>query len=164
MYNTMSSPSYHTINMLCNYLVILGVVTIFFILAFFNQTYINTQPFDSNLFNMKYDEETLVQPKETTTNLSHLMFVLVGSSRAWEKRGTYVESWWRPNVTRGNIFLDVEPSKEFQPWSPTFPPFKVNEDLKNLSIYPKLKNPIHTRIYRSILETYRLKQDEGVRW
>ncbi|ESQ41215.1 hypothetical protein EUTSA_v10015782mg [Eutrema salsugineum] len=92
------------------------------------------------------------------------MFVLVGSSRTWQDRRIYVESWWRPNLTRGNIFLDVEPSKEFMPWSPTFPPYQVNEDLKKLRIYPKLPNPIHTRIYRSILENYRLKQDDGVRW
>lgn len=67
-------------------------------------------------------------------------------------------------MTRGNLFLDVKPSEEFRPWSPTFPPFKINEDLKKLRIYPKLANPVHIRIYRSILETYRLKQDEGVRW
>ncbi|KAF3561976.1 hypothetical protein DY000_02019152 [Brassica cretica] len=130
-------------------------------LFFFNLTYISSQYVDSNIFTMKCEE---AGPKETTTNLSHLMFVLVGSSRAWKHRRTYIESWWRPNATRGNIFLDVEPSEEFRPWSPTFPPFKVNEDLRKLRIYPKLANRVHIRIYRSILETYRLKQNDGVRW
>lgn len=155
----MSSPNYHT-NVLCIFGVI---VSIFFILVFFNQTYINSQPFDRNIFTIKC-QDRLLQPKETATNLSHLMFVLVGSSRAWKNRRTYIESWWRLNVTRGNLFLDVEPSKEFRPWSPTFPPFRISEDIKKLRIYPKLANPVHIRIYRSILETYRLKKDEGVRW
>ncbi|XP_048607897.1 uncharacterized protein LOC125584081 [Brassica napus] len=157
----MSSPSYHT-NIFCKYLVILCVIAIFFILVFYDQTYINS--FDSNISTIKC-QEGLLQPKGTTTNLSHLMFVLVGSSCTWKNRRTYTESWWRPNVTRGNLFLDVEPSKEFQPWSPTLPPFKVNEDLKKLRIYPKLANPVHVRIYRSILDTYyKLKQNDGVRW
>ncbi|CAN6810875.1 unnamed protein product [Brassica oleracea] len=156
----MSSRSYHT-NIFCKYLVILCVIAIFFILVFYDQTYINS--FDSNISTIKC-QEGLLQPKGTTTNLSHLMFVLVGSSRTWKNRRTYTESWWRPNVTRGNLFLDVEPSKEFQPWSPTLPPFKVNEDLKKLRIYPKLANPVHVRIYRSILDTYKLKQNDGVRW
>ncbi|KAF2535567.1 hypothetical protein F2Q68_00022864 [Brassica cretica] len=140
-----------------------GVAVVFFVLVLFNQTYINSQSFDSNIFTIKY-QERLLQPKETATNLSHLMFVLVGGSRTWRDRKVYVESWWRPNVTRGNIFFDVEPSEEFQPWSRDLPPLKVNEDLKKLKIYPKLRNRIHTRIYRSILENYRLKQDQDVRW
>ncbi|XP_024012407.1 uncharacterized protein LOC18018764 isoform X2 [Eutrema salsugineum] len=158
----MSSRSYHT-NILCKYLVILGLVAFFFIVIFFNQTYTNSQYFDSNIFTIKC-QERLLQPMEAATNLSHLMFVLVGTSRAWKHRRTYIESWWRPNVTRGNLFLDVKPSPEFRPWSPTFPPYKVNEDLKKLRIYRKLRNPKHIRIYRSVLETHRLKQDEGVRW
>ncbi|CAH2072899.1 unnamed protein product [Thlaspi arvense] len=158
----MSYQSYYT-NISCKYVVILGVIAIFFILVFFNQTNINSRSFDSNTFTVTC-QEGLLQPKEAATNLSHLMFVLAGSSRAWSSRRTYVESWWRPNVTRGNIFLDAEPSEEFRPWSPTFPPFKVNEDLRKLKIYRKLRNRVHTRIYRSILENYRLKQDEGVRW
>nr|VDD33953.1 unnamed protein product [Brassica oleracea] len=153
LYNVISSPpSYHT-KVLRKYRVIVGVgvAVVFFVLVLFNQTYIiNSQSFDSNIFTIKYQE---LQPKETATNLSHLMFVLVGGSRTW-----------RPNVTRGNIFFDVEPSKEFQPWSRDLPPLKVNEDLKKLKIYPKLRNRIHTRIYRSILENYRLKQDQDVRW
>ncbi|KAF3565432.1 hypothetical protein DY000_02019148 [Brassica cretica] len=165
LYNVMSSPpSYHT-KVLRKYRVIVGVgvAVVFFVLVLFNQTYINSQSFDSNIFTIKY-QERLLQPKETATNLSHLMFVLVGGSRTWRDRKVYVESWWRPNVTRGNIFFDVEPSEEFQPWSRDLPPLKVNEDLKKLKIYPKLRNRIHTRIYRSILENYRLKQDQDVRW
>ena len=163
LYNVMSSPpSYHT-KVLCKYRVIVGVAVIFFVLVFFNQTYLNSQSFDSNIFTIKY-QQRLVEPKETATNLSHLMFVLVGGSSTWRDRKVYVESWWRPNKTRGYIFFDVEPSEEFQPWSRALPPLKVNEDLKKLKIYPRLRNRIHTRIYRSILENYMLKQDEDVRW
>ncbi|KAF8115961.1 hypothetical protein N665_0025s0395 [Sinapis alba] len=161
----MSSPPNHHTKVLCKYCVIIGVAVIFFVLFFFNQTYLNSQSFDSNIFTIKYQERLDVEPKETATNLSHLMFVLVGGSKTWRDRKVYVESWWRPNVTRGNIFFDVEPtSEEFQPWSPALPPLKVNEDLKKLKIYPKLTNRVHTRIYRSILENYRLKQDKDVRW
>ena len=157
----MSSPSYHT-NSLCKYLVILGAVAVSSIYVFFNQTYTISESFYGNIFTIKC-QKRLLQPKETATNLSHLMFVVVGSPRTWKKRRNYVESWWRPNVTRGNIFFDVEPSKELLPWSPTFPPFRVSENVKKLRFYPKLRKPSHTRFYRAILETYRL-MDEGVRW
>ncbi|WZZ22519.1 hypothetical protein YC2023_123906 [Brassica napus] len=92
----MSSPSYYA-SILCKYLLIIGVVATFFIVVFFNLTYISSQYVDSNIFTIKCEE---TGPKETTTNLSHLMFVLVGSSSAWKHRRTYIESWWRPNVTQ----------------------------------------------------------------
>ncbi|CAN6865422.1 unnamed protein product [Brassica oleracea] len=157
----MSSPSYHT-NSLCKYLIILGAVTISSIFVFFNQTYTISESFYGNIFTIKC-QKRLLQPKETATNLSHLMFVVVGSPRTWKKRRNYVESWWRPDVTRGNIFFHVKPSEELLPWSPTFPPFRVSENVKKLRFYRKLRKPSHTRFYRAILETYRL-MDEGVRW
>ncbi|CAN8302150.1 unnamed protein product [Cochlearia groenlandica] len=162
------SQSYHK-KVLCKYLPISSVIAIFLIITIFfnNKTYTNSQYFNTsnNIFTTKCNnKKTLLQPKEATTNLSHLMFVLVGSSPIWKNRRTYIESWWRPNMTRGNLFLDVKPTEEFTPWSPSNPPYKVNEDLKNMSIYPKLANPIHIRIIRSVLETYRLNQNQGVRW
>ncbi|CAN8236604.1 unnamed protein product [Cochlearia groenlandica] len=159
----MSYTNHHT-NILCKYLVILCTIAIFFIFIFFNINYIYPQTINSNILAIKC-EETFLQPTEpAATNLSHLMFTLVGSSRALKSRRTFTESWWRPNVTRGNIFLDKEPSQEFKPWSPNFPTYKVSEDPKKLKIYWKRKKTVHVRIYRAILETYRLKQDDGIRW
>ncbi|CAF2349512.1 unnamed protein product [Brassica napus] len=69
----MSSPSYHT-NSLCKYLVILGAVAVSSIFVFFNQTYTISESFYGNIFTIKC-QKRLLQPKETATNLSHLMYV-----------------------------------------------------------------------------------------
>ncbi|XP_022728754.1 uncharacterized protein LOC111284311 [Durio zibethinus] len=98
------------------------------------------------------------------TNISHIKFVLIGSLKTWKQRRPYIEAWWRPNETRGNIFMDSPPSKEFLPWPQTVPPFQLNEDATKLPVYPKLANPIEARIFRSVLDSFRLGDNEDVRW
>lgn len=98
------------------------------------------------------------------TNVSHIKFVLVGSLKTWKKRRPYTEAWWRPNETRGNIFMDSPPSKEFLPWPETSPPFQLNEDATKLPVYPKLANPIEARIFRSVLDSFRHGDNKDVRW
>ncbi|OMO81731.1 hypothetical protein CCACVL1_12253 [Corchorus capsularis] len=98
------------------------------------------------------------------TNISHIRFVLVGSVKTWKHRKPYIEAWWRPNETRGNLFLDSPPTQEFLPWSSASPPYQINEDLTKLRIYPKLVNPGQVRMYHSILESFRLGDNKDVRW
>ncbi|KAJ4724302.1 Protein of unknown function (DUF604) [Melia azedarach] len=100
----------------------------------------------------------------TPTNINNIMFVLVGSIRTWKYRKSYIEAWWRENKTRGNIWLDVDPTQELLPWPSSSPPFRVNEDIRNLKVYPKLVSPVQVRIYRSVLETFRLGDNKDVRW
>ncbi|CAN1755482.1 hypothetical protein LINPERHAP1_LOCUS5741 [Linum perenne] len=98
----------------------------------------------------------------SATNISHIGFIVVTSLTTWKHRRPYTDSWWRPNVTRGYVFFDQDPS-EFLPWPSTSPPFKINEDITKLQVYPKLVNPIEVRIFRSILDMYRVG-DRDLRW
>ncbi|TYH53933.1 hypothetical protein ES332_D09G133900v1 [Gossypium tomentosum] len=98
------------------------------------------------------------------TNISHIKFVLVGCTKTWLTRRPYTEAWWRPNQTRGNIFMDSPPPKEFLPWPKTSPPFQLNTDATKLPVYPKLANPIEARIFRSVLDSFSLGDNQGVRW
>ncbi|GMP46827.1 hypothetical protein CsSME_00014839 [Camellia sinensis var. sinensis] len=52
------------------------------------------------------------------TNLNHLVFGIVGSVNAWRHRKAYTESWWRPNATRGYLFLDTHPTDDLLPGRP----------------------------------------------
>ncbi|KAI3419099.1 uncharacterized protein J3R85_013450 [Psidium guajava] len=99
----------------------------------------------------------------TPTNISHLVFGIVGSVKTWKHKRPYIESWWRPNVTRGYLFLDRAPSKELRDWSPSSPPFRVNEDITKWEVYPRIVTPVQVRIFRTILETFR-QGDRDVRW
>ncbi|KAE8687195.1 F-box protein CPR30-like [Hibiscus syriacus] len=96
------------------------------------------------------------------TNISHIKFILASSQKTLKSRKPYIESWWQPNGTRGNIFLDSPPPKDFLPWPSTYPPFQVNEDVKKLRVYPKLVVPAAVRMFRSILETFWLEDDQNV--
>lgn len=94
------------------------------------------------------------------TNLSHLVFGLVGSEKAWHHRKPYIESWWRPNVTRGFLFLDKAPTSGLLPWSPASPSYKISDDMTKLlnktDVTPQ-------RIIHAITEVYR-EDHENMRW
>ncbi|KAL4298172.1 hypothetical protein GQ457_12G026270 [Hibiscus cannabinus] len=112
---------------------------------------------------LKLSNET-TEPVHYPTNISHVKFVLVGCTKTWPRRRPYTEAWWRPNRTRGNIFMDLPPPKEFLPWPETSPPFRLNSDATQLPVYPKLANPIEARIFRSVLDSFNLGDNQGVRW
>ncbi|GMI97425.1 hypothetical protein like AT5G12460 [Hibiscus trionum] len=118
----------------------------------------------SSTIDMKKLSNITVEPVHYPTNISHIKFVLVGCTKTWSTRRPYTESWWKPNKTRGNIFMDTPPPKEFLPWPKTSPPFKINSDATKLPVYPKLANPIEARIFRSVLDSFNLGDNQGVRW
>ncbi|KAJ6424781.1 hypothetical protein OIU84_025536 [Salix udensis] len=94
------------------------------------------------------------------TGISHIVFGVVSSVNTWERRKSYVESWWRPNVTRGYIFLDRDPSQRFHPWPSSSPPFRVNEPIKSRR---DSRYVSQIRIVRTIMETF-MQGDKDVRW
>ncbi|GER34935.1 hypothetical protein STAS_11194 [Striga asiatica] len=51
---------------------------------------------------------------QSPTNISHLAFGIGGSTRTWETRRLYSDLWWRPNVTRGFVFLERNPDPEIR--------------------------------------------------
>ncbi|KAJ8770931.1 hypothetical protein K2173_022103 [Erythroxylum novogranatense] len=97
------------------------------------------------------------------TDLSHIGFIVISSLKTWKHRRAYTESWWRPNVTRGYVFLDKEPTQEFLPWPSRYPPYQINYDITKLRAYPKIVSPIQVRMVHSILDMYRVG-DKGLRW
>ncbi|XP_071712359.1 uncharacterized protein [Rutidosis leptorrhynchoides] len=98
-----------------------------------------------------------------STNISHLVFGIVGSTEAWYYRKGYIESWWRPNVTRGYLYLDTNPTNDLLPWSQNSPPFRVSDDLSKLLNETKHAAPIMVRMVHAIIEVFREEQ-EDVRW
>lgn len=69
-----------------------------------------------------------------STNVTHIAFGIASSSGTWQNRRYYVESWWRPNVTRGFLFLD-RTREDFFPWSPASPSLQLFEDTSRYIIW-----------------------------
>lgn len=98
------------------------------------------------------------------TNLSHLIFGLLGSQNAWHYRKSYIESWWRPKLTRGYLFLDVAPNANLLPWSKNSPPYRVSTNITKLIQETHHVAPIMARMVNGIKELFDQQQHEGVRW
>ncbi|KAG5574031.1 hypothetical protein H5410_063797 [Solanum commersonii] len=97
------------------------------------------------------------------TNLRHLVFGLIGSEKTWYHRKNYIESWWRPKVTRGYLLLDVSPSVSLLPWSKYSPPYKVSTNITKLLQETQHVAPIQARMVHGIMEIFE-QEHEGVRW
>ncbi|XP_051142064.1 uncharacterized protein LOC127258996 [Andrographis paniculata] len=95
------------------------------------------------------------------TTLAHLAFGLVGSAAAWGHRRPYIESWWRPNATRGFLYLDKPPTG---PWSEASPPYRVSENLTAFLAETKAAAPVAIRIVHAIMEAVRDADDGNLRW
>lgn len=146
---------------LCKSLAISGLVLFLFYTLLFNQLYNHSITYFSPHFKVIWpaSSSNITSP----TNINHIVFGIAGTVNGWKYRRAYVEAWWRPNVTRGYLFLERFPSREFLPWPPSSPPFRVNENITRLKSYEKIKNSFQVRVFRTILETFR-EGDEDVRW
>ncbi|KAI7752431.1 hypothetical protein M8C21_033269, partial [Ambrosia artemisiifolia] len=103
-------------------------------------------------------------PAFSPTNVSQLLFCISGSVKAWRNRRSYFREWWRPNVTRGYIFFDKEPTMDILPWPyDNLPPYRVSENTTKFEVYSYHVRPDVIRIVRAILETFR-EGDTDVRW
>ncbi|XP_010492011.1 PREDICTED: uncharacterized protein LOC104769490 [Camelina sativa] len=96
--------------------------------------------------------------RESPTKLTHLFFVIVGSTKTWRYRRGYIEPWWRPNITKGYVFLERPPGRDLLPWPNQSPPFSVNKDS---SITNKFKTQI--RLFQSLHESFK-KASKETRW
>lgn len=97
--------------------------------------------------------------RETPTNISHLMFVIVGSTRTWRYRRGYIEPWWRPNITKGHVFLERPPGRDLMPWPQQSPPFSVNKD----TFVANVKFKTQIRLFQSLHESFE-KASKDTRW
>ncbi|CAF2349492.1 unnamed protein product [Brassica rapa] len=97
--------------------------------------------------------------REPPTNISHLLFVIVGSTKTWRYRRGYIEPWWRPNITRGHVFLEKPPGRDLLPWPQQSPPFIVNKD----SSVTNAKFKTQIRLFQSLHESFN-NANKDTRW
>ncbi|XP_014511439.1 uncharacterized protein LOC106770129 [Vigna radiata var. radiata] len=89
------------------------------------------------------------------------MFGIAASSRLWRQRKGYMKLWWRPNETRGIVWLDQEVKSEAGDKT-LLPTLRISSDVSKF----KVKNPgeeLGVRISRIMSKTVRLGM-ENVRW
>ncbi|KAH6812971.1 hypothetical protein C2S51_021989 [Perilla frutescens var. frutescens] len=150
----------------CKTLLIL-VVVFYFVFVYLSNQYPNCPASDifspflkRQPFSSSNSTETERDSTESPTTLDHLVFGLVGSERAWHHRKAYIESWWRPNATRGFLFLDRAPTGDLLPWSAASPPYKISDDLTK---FLNKTDVVAQRIIHGIMEAYRADH-ENLRW
>ncbi|KAL5717271.1 hypothetical protein ACHQM5_010309 [Ranunculus cassubicifolius] len=99
----------------------------------------------------------------STTNISHIVFGIAGSINTWKVKKPYIDSWWRPNITRGILWLDREPQGNLLPWPSSSPPFLISEDIEKFKEYNKHGMPHAIRMVRANLETFK-EMHTDARW
>ncbi|KZV44454.1 hypothetical protein F511_19355 [Dorcoceras hygrometricum] len=87
----------------------------------------------------------------------------MGSVKTWPHRRGYIESWWRPNKTRGYLYLDKPPTPNILPWPQTSPPYRIVDNLSELFRYTKPRIELMPRMVHGILEVFR-EEHENMRW
>jgi hypothetical protein len=104
--------------------------------------------------------EYVISPPDKT-NLSHIVFGVAASANQWSKRKSYIQQWWRPNETRGVVWLDekIEAGDDEK----TLPPLKISGDTSQFKYNNSKGHRSAIRISRIISETLRLGM-ENVRW
>ncbi|WCJ28340.1 hypothetical protein M5689_010041 [Euphorbia peplus] len=94
------------------------------------------------------------------TNLSHILFGIGGSAKTWNERRLYSDLWWKPNKTRGFVWLEEVPVR---PWPETSPPYRISEDTSRFKYSCSYGSRSALRIARIIKESFELGM-ENVRW
>ncbi|KAL8055519.1 hypothetical protein ABFX02_04G061300 [Erythranthe guttata] len=150
-------------------LLILGFISY---LTFF--TLQNHYPPSDFISYLKKTSSSLISPPpavnndNSRTNLSHLVFGLLGSEKAWHNRKSYIESWWRPNTTKGFLYLDKPPTGDLLPWPETSPPYRISDDLTEFLKQNKPKAPIMIRMVHAIMEIFKEINEKNnnldIRW
>nr|GME20166.1 uncharacterized protein LOC109163262 [Ipomoea batatas] len=94
------------------------------------------------------------------TEVKHVVFGIAASANLWEKRKEYIQVWWRPQETRGAVWLDkaidVQNSDEL-------PQIRVSGDTSRFNYTNRQGDRSALRISRVVSETLRLGL-EDVRW
>ncbi|KAI8526160.1 hypothetical protein RHMOL_Rhmol13G0287500 [Rhododendron molle] len=157
-------PSLNCLISLSKTLAISGIFLYFAFVLFFTQSYCPASELFTPLQHIFAPSQTTTPPPRDdspATNVSHLVFGLVGSLKAWRHRKAYIESWWRPNVTRGYLYLDTAPTEELLPWSAASPPFRVSGDVSKIGVEESRHVPV--RIVHAILEIYETIEKQRAR-
>ncbi|BBH06177.1 Protein of unknown function D [Prunus dulcis] len=102
------------------------------------------------------------QSKVTNRQIYPHFFGIGGSVKSWNKRRHYSQLWWKPNVTRGFVWLDEKPFPNMT-WPETIPPYKVSEDTSRFKYSCWYGSRSAVRIARIVKESFELGLP-NVRW
>ncbi|XP_019163045.1 PREDICTED: uncharacterized protein LOC109159383 [Ipomoea nil] len=145
-------------------------VVISSLIVFLFYSFLSTHPYCQSykIFHKRLPENAAADHllETSPTNITHLVFGIAGSSNTWGNKRWYIESWWKPNTTRGYLFLDTPPLRHL-PWPPTSPPFRISDDnSKYLQPNNRRRTPSAAiRMVRVIQETFRAAENGGgARW
>nr|GMC63703.1 uncharacterized protein LOC109186749 [Ipomoea batatas] len=90
-------------------------------------------------------------PEQNVTDVSHIVFGIGGSIKTWRNRKHYSELWWKPNVTRGFVWLDAEPDPA-EPWPETSPPYRISSNWKKFKF---VHSQSAVRLSRIVVDSFR---------
>ncbi|KAL6574691.1 hypothetical protein OROMI_011976 [Orobanche minor] len=135
------------------------------LLAVFSLRYSVSFPERDRLLVRSSDGHDLIYgPLGEKTNTSHILFGIGGSAKTWNERRRYIELWWRPNITRGFVWLDENPDGTgLEPWPQTSPQYKVSADTARFKYTCRYGSRSAVRIARIVKEGFELGL-ENVRW
>ncbi|KAJ3682706.1 hypothetical protein LUZ60_012933 [Juncus effusus] len=109
-----------------------------------------------------FTQSNLIKPQDRIipTNLSHIVFGLIGSAKTWDMWRPYNELWWRREEMKGYLWLEKKPTASNCSWPDTCTPFKISKPTAK-SVARKAR--IITDTYKSILSDPNLK-NQNIRW
>ncbi|XP_027343388.1 uncharacterized protein LOC113855958 [Abrus precatorius] len=98
--------------------------------------------------------------QRTETELKHIVFGIAASSSLWHIRKEYIKIWWRPNQTRGVVWLDkqVRTSR-----NEGLPEIRISKDTSKFRYTNRQGQRSALRISRVVTETLKLGMKD-VRW
>ncbi|QHO39711.1 uncharacterized protein DS421_4g131510 [Arachis hypogaea] len=109
-----------------------------------------------------HHQPIVLDDHKSRTNLSHIVFGIGATSNFWNHRKQYIKLWWRPNVTRGNVWLDQKVQIEHGEES-LLPTLRVSSDTSKFKYNHPNGHRSGIRLSRIVSETVRLKM-KNVRW
>ncbi|XP_022970389.1 uncharacterized protein LOC111469390 [Cucurbita maxima] len=109
---------------------------------------------------MKIEPVLPLKSQRYDTELKHIVFGIAGSSNLWSKRKEYIKLWWRPEETRGAVWLD---KKVYAKRNEGLPPIRISGDTSKFKYHNRQGQRSALRISRVVSETLRLGMKD-VRW
>ncbi|XVF46424.1 hypothetical protein PTKIN_Ptkin03bG0025500 [Pterospermum kingtungense] len=94
------------------------------------------------------------------TELKHIAFGIAASSNLWEIRKEYIKAWWRPNETRGVVWVDKKVRARA---NEGLPEIRVSADTSKFKYLNKQGSRSALRISRVVSETLKLGMKD-IRW
>ncbi|XP_019465004.1 PREDICTED: uncharacterized protein LOC109363257 [Lupinus angustifolius] len=94
------------------------------------------------------------------TELNHIVFGIAASSNLWNQRKEYIKVWWKPNKTRGVVWLDQKVSTKA---NEGLPQTRISQDTTKFKYTNHQGQRSALRISRVVSETLRLGLKD-VRW